>query len=220
MRGYARRVTSTVPLTVVRAGLVPYDVAREEQRRVHEAVVAGTRPDTVLLLEHPDVYTAGRRTDPLARPTDGTDVVDVDRGGQITWHGPGQLVGYPILTLPLPLDVVGYVRRVEQVLMDACADLGLATVRIEGRSGVWVPADDRGPARKVAAIGVRVSWKVTLHGFSLNCDCDLSAFDRIIPCGISDAGVTSLSAELGRAVTVTEVLPVIESHLPTLLPPR
>jgi lipoyl(octanoyl) transferase len=211
-------VTSTVALTVVRAGLVPYDVAREEQRRRHEAVVAGTQPDTVLLLEHPSVYTAGRRTDPLARPTDGTEVVDVDRGGQITWHGPGQLVGYPIVRLPMPLDVVGYVRRVEQMLIDVCAELGLATTRIAGRSGVWVPEDDRGPARKVAAIGVRVAWKVTLHGFALNCDCDLSAFDRIIPCGISDAGVTSLTAELGRPVTVPEVLPLVERHLPTLLP--
>lgn len=211
-------MTSTVALTVVRAGLVPYDVAREEQRRLHEAVVAGTQPDTVLLLEHPSVYTAGRRTDPLARPADGTEVVDVDRGGQITWHGPGQLVGYPIVRLPMPLDVVGYVRRVEQMLIDVCAELGLATTRIAGRSGVWVPEDDRGPARKVAAIGVRVAWKVTLHGFALNCDCDLSAFDRIIPCGISDAGVTSLTAELGRPVTVPEVLPIVERHLPTVLP--
>jgi lipoyl(octanoyl) transferase len=211
-------VTSTVPLTVVRAGLVPYDVARQEQRRLHEAVVAGTQPDTVLLLEHPSVYTAGRRTDPLARPTDGTEVVDVDRGGQITWHGPGQVVGYPILRLPMPLDVVGYVRRIEQMLIDVCAELGLATTRIDGRSGVWVPADDRGPARKVAAIGVRVAWKVTLHGFALNGDCDLSAFDRIIPCGISDAGVTSLTRELGRPVTVPELLPIVERHLPTLLP--
>jgi lipoyl(octanoyl) transferase len=211
-------VTSTVSLTVVRAGLVPYAVAREEQRRLHEAVVAGTQPDTVLLLEHPSVYTAGRRTDPLARPTDGTEVVDVDRGGQITWHGPGQLVGYPILRLPMPLDVVGYVRRIEQMLIDVCAELGLATTRIDGRSGVWVPEDDRGPARKLAAIGVRVAWKVTLHGFALNCDSDLSAFDRIIPCGINDAGVTSLTQELGRPVTVPEVLPVVERYLPTLLP--
>jgi lipoyl(octanoyl) transferase len=213
-------VTSTVPLTVVRAGLVPYDVAREEQRRLHEAVVAGTQPDTVLLLEHPSVYTAGKRTEPFDRPMDGTPVVDVDRGGKITWHGPGQLVGYPILRLGTPLDVVAYVRRVEQVLIDTCADLGLSTVRIEGRSGVWVPADERGPERKVAAIGIRVARGVTLHGFALNCDCDLAAFDRIVPCGIRDAGVTSLSVELGRDVTVAEVLPLVESHLPSLAPAR
>jgi lipoyl(octanoyl) transferase len=141
----------------------------------------------------------------------------VDRGGRITWHGPGQLVGYPILRLPEPVDVVAYVRRVEQLLIDVCAEFGLATIRVEGRSGVWVPADERGPERKVAAVGIRVARGVTLHGFALNCDCDLSAFDRIVPCGISDAGVTSLTAELGRPVTVADVLPVVERRLPTLL---
>ncbi len=203
---------------VVRAGTVEYLAAWDEQRRVHEAVADGRSPDTVLLLEHPSVYTAGKRTEPLDRPLDGTPVIDVDRGGKITWHGPGQLVGYPILTLPDPVDVVAYVRRVEQMLIDVCAELGLATTRVEGRSGVWVAEDDRGPARKIAAIGIRVARSVTLHGFSLNCDCDLAAYDRIVPCGIRDAGVTSLSRELGRDVTVAQALPVVERHLATLLP--
>jgi lipoyl(octanoyl) transferase len=202
--------------SVVRAGVVDYLTAWGEQRRLHEAVAAGTEPDTVLLLEHPSVYTAGKRTEPLDRPMDGTPVVDVDRGGKITWHGPGQLVGYPIMQLTAPMDVMAYVRRVEQLLIDSCAEVGLQTVRIEGRSGVWVVADERGPDRKVAAIGIRVAKRVTLHGFALNCDCDLAAFDRIVPCGIRDAGVTSLSAELGRAVTVAEMLPIVERHLPVL----
>ncbi|BCB84048.1 lipoyl(octanoyl) transferase LipB [Phytohabitans suffuscus] len=198
-------------------GSMEYVAAWDEQRRLHEAVVAGAEPDTVLLLEHPSVYTAGKRTEPLDRPMDGTPVVDVDRGGKITWHGPGQLVGYPILRLPDPIDVVAYVRRTEQLLIDVCAEFGLATTRIEGRSGAWVPADERGPDRKVGAIGIRVSQGVTQHGFALNCDCDLAVFDRIVPCGIRDAGVSSLSAELGRPVTVTDVLPVVERHLGTLL---
>ena len=201
----------------VRAGVVDYLTAWNEQRRLHEAVATGAATDTVLLLEHPSVYTAGKRTEPYDRPTDGTPVVDVDRGGKITWHGPGQLVGYPIVRLRDPIDVVAYVRRLEQVLIDSCAVAGLTTTRIQGRSGVWVPADDRGPDRKVAAIGIRVARGVTLHGFALNCDCELTAFDRIVPCGIRDAGVTSLSAELGRPVTVADALPVVERHLPTLL---
>ncbi|MBX6751053.1 MAG: lipoyl(octanoyl) transferase LipB [Micromonosporaceae bacterium] len=206
---------ATAGLTLVRAGVVDYLTAWDEQRRLHEQVADGTAPDTVLLLQHPSVYTAGKRTEPWERPVDGTPVIDVDRGGKITWHGPGQLVGYPIVRLPDPVDVVAYVRRVEQLLIDTCADLGLATTRVEGRSGVWVPADDRGPDRKVAAIGIRVARGVTLHGFALNCDCDLRAFDAIVPCGIRDAGVTSLSAELGRQVTVDEVLPIVEQHLRT-----
>ncbi|MFI6820769.1 lipoyl(octanoyl) transferase LipB [Micromonospora sp. NPDC050187] len=209
--------TTTSGLTTVRAGLLDYQAAWDEQRRLHEAVVAGESPDTVLLLEHPSVYTAGKRTEPWDRPMDGTPVIDVDRGGKITWHGPGQLVGYPIVRLPDPVDVVAYVRRTEQLLIDVCAEFGLAADRVEGRSGVWVPADDRGPARKVAAIGIRVSRGVTQHGFSINCDCDLTHFDRIVPCGIRDAGVTSLSAELGRPVTVADALPVVERHLDTLL---
>ncbi|MET8122266.1 lipoyl(octanoyl) transferase LipB [Micromonospora sp. NPDC005189] len=208
--------TRTSGLTAVRAGLLDYQAAWDEQRRLHESVVAGERGDIVLLLEHPSVYTAGKRTEPWDRPTDGSPVVDVDRGGKITWHGPGQLVGYPILRLPDPVDVVAYVRRTEELLIDVCAEFGLAAGRVEGRSGVWVPEDDRGPARKVAAIGIRVARGVTLHGFSINCDCDLTSFDRIVPCGIRDAGVTSLTAELNRPITVADVLPVVERRLSTL----
>jgi lipoyl(octanoyl) transferase len=207
---------TTPTLTVLRPGVVDYLEAWDEQRRLHEAVVAGTQPDTVLLLEHPSVFTAGKRTEPEDRPFDGTPVVDVDRGGKITWHGPGQLVGYPILKLPDPVDVVAYVRRTEQMLIDVCAEFGVAADRVEGRSGAWVRSDERGPDRKVAAIGIRVARGVTQHGFALNCDCDLSNFDRFVPCGIRDAGVTSLSAELARQVTVAEVLPVVERHLPAL----
>jgi lipoyl(octanoyl) transferase len=211
-------VTSTIPrLHARRLGLIDYLAAWDEQRRVHEQVAGGDEPDTVLLLEHPSVYTAGKRTEPWDRPMDGTPVVDVDRGGKITWHGPGQIVGYPIIKLAEPVDVVAYVRRVEQLLIDVCAEFGLVAGRVEGRSGVWVPEDDRGPARKVGAIGIRVARGTTLHGFALNCDCDLSAYDRIVPCGISDAGVTSLTAELGRPVTVADALPVVERHLKTLL---
>ncbi|MEU1748882.1 lipoyl(octanoyl) transferase LipB [Micromonospora arida] len=211
-------MTTTTPgLTAVRAGLLDYQAAWDEQRRLHESVVAGERGDTVLLLEHPSVYTAGKRTEPWDRPMDGTPVVDVDRGGKITWHGPGQLVGYPILRLPDPVDVVAYVRRTEELLIDVCAEFGLTAGRVEGRSGVWVPEDDRGPARKVAAIGIRVARGVTLHGFSINCDCDLTYFDRIVPCGIRDAGVTSLTAELGRPIGVADVLPVVERRLSTLI---
>jgi lipoyl(octanoyl) transferase len=210
-------VTSSVSsVTVLRPGSVDYSTAWEQQRQLHAAVVAGERPDTVLLLEHPSVYTAGKRTEAMDRPMDGTPVVDVDRGGKITWHGPGQLVGYPIIKLPDPIDVVAYVRRTEQLLIDVCAEFGVATTRVDGRSGAWVLADDRGPDRKVAAIGIRVSRGVTQHGFALNADCDLSFYDRFVPCGIRDAGVTSLTAELGQPVTVADVLPVVERHLPTL----
>jgi lipoyl(octanoyl) transferase len=208
---------TTSTLTVLRPGVVDYREAWDEQRRLHDAVVAGEQPDTILLLEHPSVFTAGKRTEPADRPWDGTPVVDVDRGGKITWHGPGQLVGYPIVKLSDPIDVVAYVRRTEQLLIDVCAEFGLATERVEGRSGAWVRADGRGPDRKVAAIGIRVARGVTQHGFAVNCDCDLANFDRFVPCGIRDAGVTSLSAELGRPVTVADVLPVVERHLPTLL---
>src|SRR3954452_15458346 len=192
---------------------VPYVDAWDEQRRVHERVTDGSQPDTLLLLEHESVYTAGRRTEPLHRPFDGTPVVDVDRGGKITWHGPGQLTGYPILRLADPIDVVAYVRRLETALIEACADLGLSSTRVEGRSGVWVPADDRGPDRKVAAVGVRVARGVTMHGFALNCDCDLSAFAAIVPCGITDAGVTTITQEAGRTIAVTDVLPAVEREL-------
>ena len=204
-------------LTVLRPGLVDYVEAWEQQRRIHEAVVSGEQPDTILLLEHPSVFTAGKRTEPADRPWDGTPVVEVDRGGKITWHGPGQLVGYPIVKLRDPIDVVAYVRRTEQMLIDVCAEFGVATDRVEGRSGAWVRADERGPDRKIAASGIRVSRGVTQHGFAINGDCDLSNYDRFVPCGIRDAGVTSLTAELGRPVTVAALLPVVEKHLPTLL---
>jgi lipoyl(octanoyl) transferase len=207
---------TTPTLTVLRPGLVDYREAWTEQQRLHEAVVAGDQPDTVLLLEHPSVFTAGKRTEPADRPFDGTPVVDVDRGGKITWHGPGQLVGYPIIKLADPIDVVAYVRRVEQMLIDVCASFGVTATRVEGRSGAWVPGDGTRPDRKIGAIGIRVARGVTLHGFALNCDCDLANFDRFVPCGIRDAGVTSLSAEVGRDVTVAEVLPVVEKHLSTL----
>jgi lipoyl(octanoyl) transferase len=207
---------TTSTLTVLRSGVVDYTQAWDEQRRLHAAVVAGDQPDTIMLLEHPSVFTAGKRTEPEDRPTDGSPVVDVDRGGKLTWHGPGQLVGYPIIKLPDPIDVVAYVRRTEQLLIDVCAEFGLATERIADRSGAWVRADDRGPDRKVAQLGLRVAQGVTQHGFAINCDCDLSNFDRFVPCGIRDAGVTSLSAELGRPVTVADVLPLVERHLPTL----
>jgi lipoyl(octanoyl) transferase len=213
-------MTATVhsPLTVLRPGLVDYQAAWDEQRRLHAAVADGLAPPTVLLLEHPDVYTAGKRTEPWERPLDGTPVVDTDRGGKITWHGPGQLVGYPILRLTGRLDVVAYVRRMEAMLIAVCAEFGVGSARrVKGRSGVWVPADEAGPERKVAAIGIRVARSTTLHGFALNCACDLSRFDRIVPCGIADAEVTSLSRELGREVTVADALPVVERHLPMLL---
>ena len=196
---------------------VDYQSAWDLQRTVHAGVVDGTRTDTVLLLEHASVYTAGRRTEPLERPFDGTPVIDVDRGGKITWHGPGQLVGYPIVRLPAPLDVVAHVRRIERMLIEVCTEFGVAATQVAGRSGVWVPVDDRGPDRKVAAIGIRVTQGVTMHGFALNCDCDLGWFDRIVPCGIRDAEVTSLTRETGREVAVAEVLPVVERHLRLLL---
>lgn len=196
--------SSQALIDVRQLGIVDYRVAWQQQRDLADARVAGGS-DTLLLLEHPAVYTAGRRTEPHERPVDGTPVVDTDRGGKITWHGPGQLVGYPIIGLVEPLDVVNYVRRLEEALLKVCADLGVDAVRVPGRSGVWVPGTDGRPDRKVAAIGVRVSRATTLHGFALNCDCDLDAFGAIVPCGISDAGVTSLSAELRRPVSVEDV---------------
>ncbi|NLU70208.1 lipoyl(octanoyl) transferase LipB [Streptomyces sp. HNM0574] len=267
---------------------VEYQEAWDEQRRVHAARFADEAPDTCLLLEHPPVYTAGRRTEASERPLDGTPVVDVDRGGKITWHGPGQLVGYPILKLPRPVDVVAHVRRLEEALLRTCAEFGVEATRIEGRSGVWVLGDsverrsrdaaqvegsDRGTReghsagaesrrsatdntketsglsldfdprltqedfdprlsgpeyapsnagqrredRKLAAIGVRVAKGVTMHGFALNCDPDNRWFDRIVPCGIRDAGVASLSNELGERVSVTDAAPVMEKHLRAVL---
>ncbi|HEX6516771.1 MAG TPA: lipoyl(octanoyl) transferase LipB [Nocardioidaceae bacterium] len=196
---------------------VDYVQAWDLQKEVHAAVLAGAT-GTVLLLEHPPVFTAGRRTEPHERPVvDSAPVIDVDRGGKITFHGPGQLVGYPIVKLPDQVYIRHFVHRVEEALIRTCADLGVSTARVPGRIGVWVPEDGRGPERKVAAIGVRVHQGVTMHGFALNCDVDLGWYDSFIPCGISDAGVTSLSAELGRDVTVEEVAPLAEKHLADLL---
>lgn len=219
----AEPTTTPQALDFRESGLGPdaieYVAAWELQREVHAEVVAGTAPDTVLLLEHPPTFTAGKRTLPQDRPTDpgGAPVIDVDRGGQITFHGPGQLVGYPIVRLPGHVKVVDYVRRVEEALIAVCTEFGVTTARVPGRSGVWLKADDRGPERKIAAIGIRVSRGVTMHGFALNCDVDLGWYDRFVPCGISDAGVTSLSNELGRDVPVSEVLDAVRRHLGDLL---
>lgn len=202
--------SQSAAIDVRQLGTVEYRTAWQLQRDLADARVAGG-PDTLLLLEHPPVYTAGRRTEPHERPVDGTPgtpVIDTDRGGKITWHGPGQLVGYPIVGLAEPLDVVNYVRRLEESLIKVCGDLGLDAIRVDGRSGVWLPGRR---ARKVAAIGVRVARATTLHGFALNCDCDLDAFTAIVPCGISDAGVTSLSAELQRTITVDDVRAAVAS---------
>ena len=210
-------------LTFARLGLdgdpIDYLDAWELQRRVHEQRVHDEMPDTCLLLEHAAVYTAGKRTTLLDRPvTDpGAPVIDVDRGGNITWHGPGQLVGYPIVKLGEPIDVVAYVRALEDAMIGICAEFGVHAGRVDGRRGAWLPGRPGAPDRKIAAIGVRVARGVTMHGFALNCDCDLSWYDRIVPCGISDAAVTSLSAEAGRAVTVADVLPAAERHLATAL---
>ncbi|MDQ3763587.1 MAG: lipoyl(octanoyl) transferase LipB [Actinomycetota bacterium] len=203
---------TTAPVEVRHLGTVDYARAWALQRELAAARAEGTGPDVLLLLEHSSVYTAGRRTTPAERPNDSTPVIDVDRGGKITWHGPGQLVGYPLIALAQPIDVVDYVRRLEQALIAVCTGLGLETGRIPGRSGVWLAADPAtGRAeRKIAAIGVRISRGVTMHGFALNCQPDLTAFDRIVPCGIADAGVTSLSAELDRPVAVSQVRPAVE----------
>ena len=186
------------------ANSVPYIEALELQRAVHRSVVAGTRPDTVILLEHPSVYTAGKRTEPSERPSDGTPVIDVDRGGKITWHGPGQLVGYPILRLAEPIDVVGYVRRLEGILIEVLALVGVVGERVKGRSGVWVGND------KIAAIGIRVAEGVTMHGFAINCNNGFEAYDAIVACGIRDAGITSISRVLGHTVTTEQVAPLVE----------
>ncbi|WP_082501948.1 lipoyl(octanoyl) transferase LipB [Williamsia sp. Leaf354] len=202
----ARRVDT--PIEVRSSGLVEYADAFAEQHRLAADRADGVLDhDVLVLLEHPPVYTAGKRTAPEDRPSDGTPVVDVDRGGKITWHGPGQLVGYPIVALAEPLDVVDYVRRIEEAMIAVCASLGVTAGRVEGRSGAWVAADPTTgrPERKVGAIGIRVARGVALHGFALNCEPDLSAFGTIVPCGIPDAGVTSLAAELGHPVPVDSV---------------
>ena len=188
-----------------------YEQAWELQRSLHAEVAAGVRPNVLLLLEHPSVYTAGRRTEEFERPVDGSKVIEVDRGGRITWHGPGQLVGYPIVKLLEPTEVVGFVREIEIALIKVCSDLGVNALRIEGRSGVWV-VDSQGD-RKIAAIGVRVAKGVTMHGFSLNVNPDLTAYDQIVACGIKDAQVTSLQKELGREITIEEISEIVEDHV-------
>ena len=199
------------PLSIERSGLVEYEAALEMQRSIHRDVVAAVRPNTLLLLEHPSVYTAGKRTTEMERPTDGTPVINVDRGGKITWHGPGQLVGYPIITLAKPTELVGFVREIEAGLIRVCADLNIEATQVAGRSGVWV-RDSQGE-RKIAAIGIRVASGVSMHGFALNVNPDLAGFNRIIPCGIDDATVTSISAELGREINVNDVIDLVEKHL-------
>ncbi len=190
---------------------VDYQRAWNIQREVHAQVVSGERPNTVLLLEHDGVYTAGKRTEDEERPLDGTPVIDVDRGGKITWHGPGQLVGYPIMRLPEPIDVVGYVRWLEQVLIDSISELGLYTERVEGRSGVWAPVGDTHV--KIAAIGIRVAEKVTMHGFALNCNNSLDAYETIIACGIKDAETSTISKLLNRDVTPAMAAEIIQRRL-------
>ena len=202
---------SNASIALSRHGLVDYQKAWDVQRTIHEEVASGTRPNTLLLLEHPSVYTAGRRTDVSERPNDGTPVIDVDRGGRITWHGPGQLVGYPIVKLHKPTELVGFVREIETALIGVCEDLGVPALRVEGRSGVWI-RDARGD-RKIAAIGIRVAKGVSMHGFALNVNPDLAAFSQIVPCGIADADVTSLEVELARPITIEEVAPLVERHV-------
>ena len=202
---------SSSPIALKRAGIMEYTEALELQRSLHREIAAGDRENTLLLLEHPSVFTAGKRTQDHERPQDGTPVIDVDRGGKITWHGLGQIVGYPIIRLAKPTELVGFVREIESALIATCRELGLSTTRVEGRSGVWV-VDEKGE-RKIAAIGIRVASGVTMHGFALNVNPDLSAFNRIIPCGIDDAAVTSMAQELSRDVTVEEVTPVIEKYM-------
>ena len=188
-----------------------YLEALELQRSLHGEIAEGHRENTLVLVEHPSVYTAGKRTQDHERPDDGTPVIDVDRGGKITWHGLGQLVGYPIIRLAKPTELVGFVREIETGLIATCSELGLATTRVEGRSGVWV-VDEKGE-RKIAAIGIRVARGVTMHGFALNVEPDLSPFGAIIPCGIEDAAVTSLAIELGRSIGIDEVLPIVEKYM-------
>jgi lipoyl(octanoyl) transferase len=202
-------------LKVRELGVVDYLSAWKLQKQIHQDVLNLQSENTLLLLEHPSVYTAGRRTEILDRPLDDTPVIDVDRGGKITWHGPGQLVGYPIVKLKNSTDVVGFVRELETALISVCAEFGIKADRYCERSGVWV-RDDQSD-RKIAAIGLRVAKGVTMHGFALNVNPNLSAFEKIVPCGISGAKVTSLSAELGSEITINEVLPVIKKHIQPML---
>jgi lipoyl(octanoyl) transferase len=199
------------PIALTRHGLIDYSKAWDVQRTIHGEVVEKIRPNTLLLLQHPSVYTAGRRTQEAERPQDGTPVIDVDRGGKITWHGPGQLIGYPIVRLAKPTELVGFVREIEAGLIAVCAELGIKAQCVSGRSGVWI-RDEKGD-RKIAAIGIRVAKGVTMHGFALNICPDLTPFSQIIPCGIEDAEVTSMEKELGRTITIEEVAPIVERHI-------
>jgi lipoyl(octanoyl) transferase len=198
-------------IVVDHIGLVEYESALALQRKIHGEVASGNHANTLLLLEHPSVYTAGKRTQTFEMPSDGTPVVQVDRGGRITWHGPGQLVGYPIVKLLKPTELVGFVRTLESALISVCAEVGVNAVRVDGRSGVWI-SDGKGD-RKIAAIGIRVASGVTMHGFALNVSPDLSKFSQIVPCGIDDATVTSLAIELNRSVDIAEMTPIVEKHL-------
>ena len=202
---------SQTPIALTRHGLIDYSKAWDVQRTIHGEVVDKKRPNTLLLLQHPSVYTAGRRTQETERPQDGTPVIDVDRGGKITWHGPGQLIGYPIVRLAKPTELVGFVREIEAGLIAVCDELGIKAQCVAGRSGVWI-RDEKGD-RKIAAIGIRVAKGVTMHGFALNICPDLTPFEQIIPCGIQDAEVTSMEKELGRTITVEEVAPIVERHI-------
>lgn len=204
-------LSPTAPAKVIHAGLLEYESALAMQRKIHAEIALETSPNTLLLLEHPSVFTAGRRTQDFERPVDGTPVIDVDRGGKITWHGPGQLVGYPIVRLTKRHDVVGFVREIEGALIDACKEFGLKAERYCERSGVWI-RDTHGD-RKLAAIGIRFAKGITMHGFAINVNPDLSFFDRIVPCGLDDVDVTSMAKELGRDISVEEVMPTIEEHI-------
>jgi lipoyl(octanoyl) transferase len=203
--------SSQSALALTRLGLIDYEQALHMQRTIHSQVAEGICPNTLLLLEHPSVYTAGRRTLDSEKPTDGSPVIEVDRGGKITWHGPGQLVGYPIVKLAQPHELVGFVREMERALINICEDFAIKAACVSGRSGVWI-LDEQGD-RKIAAIGIRVAKGVTMHGFALNVSPDLNAFAQIIPCGIADADVTSMQKELGRSITIDEVAPIVERHI-------
>jgi lipoyl(octanoyl) transferase len=200
--------TNSSAIVISRAGLVAYEEALELQRHFHKEIVAGTRPNSLILLEHPSVYTAGKRTQDFERPSDGAPVIDVDRGGRITWHGPGQIVGYPIVRLAKPTELVGFVRTLESALIEACSTFGISAQRVDGRSGVWV-CDEMGE-RKIAASGIRVASGVTMHGFALNVAPDLAKFGKIVPCGIDDAAVTSMARELKREISISEVISIVE----------
>ena len=206
---------NTSAIVVLRAGLVEYEQALAIQRQFHQEIVAGTRSNSLILLEHPSVFTAGKRTQDFERPTYGTPVIDVDRGGRITWHGPGQLVGYPIVKLLKPSELVGFVRTLESALIEVCSQFGIKAQRVEGRSGVWV-CDEKGE-RKIAAIGIRVASGVTMHGFALNVNPDLASFGQIVPCGIDDAAVTSMARELGPEISIPEVISMVEKEITAAL---